>query len=60
MKTLNKIWKNQAGQDFVEYALIAGFVATAAASASPAIAAVVARMTATMNLLDTALKVTAS
>ncbi|MFM2124461.1 MAG: hypothetical protein RL328_912 [Acidobacteriota bacterium] len=52
---LRNLWKNQAGQDFLEYALIAAFVATAAASLSPAIAATVAYMGRSMGVLQLAL-----
>lgn len=34
-----KIWKDARGQDLVEYALLAGFVVTVAAAASPVIGA---------------------
>lgn len=33
-----KIWKDTRGQEFVEYALLAGFVATISGAFSPAIA----------------------
>jgi Flp pilus assembly pilin Flp len=29
------LWKNTHGQDFIEYALVAGFVATAAGALTP-------------------------
>lgn len=33
-----KIWKDQCGQDLIEYALMAGFVAVAAGAAFPPLA----------------------
>lgn len=33
-----RIWRDQLGQDLIEYALMAGFVAVAAAAAVPGIA----------------------
>ena len=30
MYTLRKLWKNECGQDLIEYALVAAFAATAA------------------------------
>lgn len=30
-----KLWRDQKGQDIIEYALLAGFVATAAAAFAP-------------------------
>jgi pilus assembly protein Flp/PilA len=33
-----KIWKNQSGQDLIEYALMAGFVAVAAGAIMPGVA----------------------
>ena len=57
---LRNLWKNQAGQDFLEYALIAAFVATAAASLSPAIAATVAYMGRSMGVLQLALNATSN
>ena len=33
-----KIWKDQQGQDLIEYALMAGFVAVAAGSVMPGVA----------------------
>ena len=53
---INKLWKNQAGQDFIEYALIGGFVATAAASLSPAIAATGGYMGRSLGILEVALR----
>jgi Flp pilus assembly pilin Flp len=34
----NRIWKDRRGQDLIEYALMAGFVAVAAGAISPGIA----------------------
>ena len=33
-----KIWKDQSGQDLIEYALMAGFVAVAAGAIMPGVA----------------------
>ena len=33
-----KIWKDQSGQDLIEYALMAGFVAVAAGAVMPGVA----------------------
>ena len=33
-----KIWKDQRGQDLIEYALMAGFVAVAAGAVMPSVA----------------------
>lgn len=33
-----KIWKDQSGQDLIEYALMAGFVAVAAGAIRPGVA----------------------
>jgi pilus assembly protein Flp/PilA len=33
-----KIWKDQSGQDLIEYALMAGFVAVAAGAIMPSVA----------------------
>jgi len=33
-----KIWKDQRGQDLIEYALMAGFVAVAAGAVMPGVA----------------------
>ena len=33
-----KVWKDQRGQDLIEYALMAGFVAVAAGAAFPPVA----------------------
>ena len=34
-----KIWKDQSGQDLIEYALMAGFVAVAAGAIMPGVSA---------------------
>lgn len=52
---IRKIWNDQAGQDFVEYALLAAFAATAGASISPAIAATVTYMGRSLGVLQLAL-----
>ena len=36
---LVRIWKNRHGQDLIEYALMAGFVAVAAGATMPSVAA---------------------
>jgi pilus assembly protein Flp/PilA len=36
---LVRIWKNRRGQDLIEYALMAGFVAVAAGATMPSVAA---------------------
>lgn len=33
-----RIWKNNCGQDFIEYALMAGFIAVAAGAVMPRVA----------------------
>ena len=38
MRTLRKLWRNQRGQDLIEYALMAGFVAVAAGAVMPGVA----------------------
>ena len=35
---LARIWKNRRGQDLIEYALMAGFVAVAAGAVMPSVA----------------------
>lgn len=57
---IRKIWNDQAGQDFVEYALLAAFGATAAASLSPAIAATVMYMGRSIGVLQLALNASAN
>ena len=37
MLTMLKIWKDRAGQDLIEYALMAGFVAVAAGALMPSV-----------------------
>lgn len=37
MRTLMNIWRDERGQDLIEYALMAGFVAVAAGSTMPAV-----------------------
>lgn len=36
--TLNRSWKDKRGQDLIEYALMAGFVAVAAGAIMPGVA----------------------
>ena len=38
INVLARLWKNRRGQDLIEYALMAGFVAVAAGAAMPAVA----------------------
>ncbi len=52
---IRKISNDQAGQDFIEYALVAAFVATVAVSLSPAIAATVTYMGRSLGVLQLAL-----
>jgi pilus assembly protein Flp/PilA len=39
-----KIWKDQRGQDLIEYALMAGFVAVAAGSIMPGVATSISKI----------------
>ncbi|MEO8097991.1 MAG: Flp family type IVb pilin [Acidobacteriota bacterium] len=55
---MRKLWKNEKGQDLLEYALVAGFVATAATSVAPAIVATAAHLGQSIGLLQAALAVT--
>ena len=59
MKNLLNFLNDQRGQDTVEYALIAAFIATAATALSPAIAAVALHLGRSINVLDAALAITA-
>lgn len=49
-----KVWKDSQGQELVEYALIAGFMVTICAAASPTIAGsvsiVITQISSTLNL----------
>ena len=56
---IRKIWKDQRGQDTVEYALIVAFIASAAAAISPAVAAVAVHFAHAMGILNVALAATA-
>lgn len=38
MRHILKLWKNRLGQDLIEYALMAGFVAVAAGAIMPGVA----------------------
>ena len=38
INALVRIWKNRQGQDLIEYALMAGFVAVAAGAVMPSVA----------------------
>jgi Flp pilus assembly pilin Flp len=38
MRMLRKLWRNKRGQDMIEYALLAAFLAVAAGAISPAVA----------------------
>jgi Flp pilus assembly pilin Flp len=48
-------WKDQRGQDTIEYALIVAFIATAATAATPAALAVAAHLERSMAILTAAL-----
>ena len=39
-----KIWKDQSGQDLIEYALMAGFVAVAAGAVMPNVASQITKI----------------
>jgi len=39
MATLARVWRDKRGQDLIEYALMAGFVAVAAGAVMPNVAA---------------------
>jgi Flp pilus assembly pilin Flp len=39
-----KIWKDQRGQDLIEYALMAGFVAVAAGSIMPGVSSSISKI----------------
>ena len=56
---VSKLMMDRKGQDMVEYALIGGFVASAAMAAFPAIAATGSRFSTVMGILDLALAKTA-
>jgi pilus assembly protein Flp/PilA len=38
MRHLRKLWRNQQGQDLIEYALLAAFLAVAVGALSPSVA----------------------
>ena len=38
MRTLRKLWRNKRGQDLIEYALLAAFLAVAVGALSPSVA----------------------
>jgi pilus assembly protein Flp/PilA len=38
MRRIWKLWRNKVGQDLIEYALMAGFVAVAAGAVMPGVA----------------------
>jgi Flp pilus assembly pilin Flp len=44
-----KIWKDQRGQDLIEYALMAGFVAVAAGAIMPGVATSVSQIFSKVN-----------
>jgi Flp pilus assembly pilin Flp len=56
---VSKLMTDRRGQDLVEYALIGGFVASAAMAAFPAITATGSRFSTVMSILDLALSTTA-
>lgn len=53
---IRKFWRDERGQDMVEYALIGAFVATAAVGLSPAVYAVAAYFGQSIQLLQVALQ----
>lgn len=55
----SKLMTDRKGQDMVEYALLGGFVASAAVAAFPAIAATSTRFSTVMGILNIALSETA-
>ena len=57
---LKKLYRNEKGQDMLEYALIAAFVATCATAISPAIAATAAHLGRSIGLLQSALAASGS
>ena len=60
IKRMIRLGSDQRGQDFIEYALIAGLVATSAAAISSAIAATAVQLGGVMSALAKAIAVTAS
>ena len=56
---VSNLMKDRKGQDLVEYALIGGFVASAAVAAFPAIAATGTRFSTVMSILNLSLSQTA-
>jgi Flp pilus assembly pilin Flp len=44
MRHLRKLWRDKHGQDFIEYALLAGFLAVAVGALSPTVATNVGAM----------------
>jgi Flp pilus assembly pilin Flp len=56
---ISKLIADAKGQDMVEYALIAGFVASVAVAAFPAITATGGRFSTVVSMLDLALSQTA-
>jgi Flp pilus assembly pilin Flp len=57
---IRKIWRDERGQDMVEYALAGAFVAAAAMALSPAVYAVATYLGQSMRVIDLALQVTAA
>ena len=49
MKLVSMIWKDERGQDLIEYALMAGFVAVAAGAIVPGIGQKIGRIFATVG-----------
>jgi Flp pilus assembly pilin Flp len=58
-RMLQKLWQDQRGQDMIEYALIAAFVAAAAMALSPAVLTTAMFLGRSMRVLDVALSLTA-
>jgi Flp pilus assembly pilin Flp len=57
---LRALWRNKAGQDLIEYALLAGFVASLAVAVFPAIGATSVLFSRAMTALALALSATAA
>ena len=49
MKLVTMIWKDERGQDLIEYALMAGFVAVAAGAVVPDIGAKISKIFGTVG-----------
>lgn len=60
IKKIARLGSGQLGQDLIEYALLAGLVATSATAISPAIAATADRLSTVISVLANALSATAT